>query len=215
MHKKASLKLPTRHLTRIFTIPQIRFPKPEFNMVTTRRRLDTSLVDPNRRKPRKFRKTQNTATSPIILGPSAKGSTAAIANDPAAQSSRESPGLPEQQSNGHERENSGKPNDANGILDADVDIDGETINAETRVVEDSVKNVSGQDTTNSWSAINVAKVIPLGSTEPPLRPGVPGDISHSSKKGGLALGQSRHLSKAQRPKKLWKTNSRDVSGGTN
>jgi hypothetical protein len=67
--------------------------------------------------------------------------------------------------NGHERANVGEPNDANGILDADVDADGETINAETHVVEDSAAGVSGQDTTNSWSAINVAEVIPLGSTE--------------------------------------------------
>jgi hypothetical protein len=73
----------------------------------------------------------------MILDPSAKGSTAAIANDSAAQSSRESPGLPEQQSDGHESENSGEPNDANRIPDADADADGETINAETYVVEDS------------------------------------------------------------------------------
>lgn len=67
--------------------------------------------------------------------------------------------------NGHKRANVGEPNDANGILDADVDADSETINAETHGVEDSTTNVSGQDTTNSWSAINVAEVIPLGSTE--------------------------------------------------
>jgi hypothetical protein len=162
--------------------------------IRSRRGFDTSSVDPNKRKPQKVRKTQNTATSPVILGS-------------AAQSSRESPGLPEQQSDGHERENSGEPNDANGILDADADADGETINAETHVVEDSVSNVSGQDTTNSWSEINVAEVIPLGSTEPSLRPSAPGDISYSSEKQGLTPNDSPDLSKAQRPAKLRKTDS--------
>jgi hypothetical protein len=65
------------------------------------------------------------------------------------------------------------------------------------VVEDSVTNVSRQDATNSFSTINVAKTIPLGLTKPPFRLSVPKDISHSSKKGGLALlGKSRHLLKA-------------------
>jgi len=175
-------------------------------MVTIRGGFETSSVDPNQRtKPLKVRKTQNTATSPMILDPSAKDSTAAIANDPAAQSSQESPGLPEQQSNEHERENSGEPNDANGILDADVDADGEIINAETHVLEDSATHVSGQDAMKSWSTVNVT--IPLGSTEPPPGPGIPRDISHSSKKRDLALSKSRHLSKAPRPAKLRKTNS--------
>ena len=127
-------------------------------MVTIRGGFETSSVDPKQRtKPRKFRKTENTAISPMILDPSTKGSTAAIANDSAAQSSREPPGLPEPHSDGHEHANASEPDDANGILDADVDADGETINAETYVVGDSATNVSGHDATNSWSAINVAK----------------------------------------------------------
>ena len=146
----------------------------------------------------------------MILDPSANGSTAAIANDSAAQSSREPLGLPEPHSNGHEHANASEPDNANRILDTDVDADGETINAETHVVEDSVTNVSGQDATNNFSAINVAKIIPLGSTEPPLRPSVPGDISCSSKKQGLTLGKSPHLSKAQRPAKLQKTKRHPV-----
>jgi hypothetical protein len=172
-----------------------------------RKGFDTSLVDPNRRKPRKGRKTQNTATSPMTLDPSAKG-LVAIANDSVAQSSREPLGLPESHSDRHEHANKGEPNHLNGILEADVNADGETINAETYVVKDSATNVSGQDATNSFSAINVAKTIPLGSTKPPLRLSVPKDISHSSKKGGLALlSESRHLSKARRRPKLQKTTS--------
>jgi hypothetical protein len=183
-------------------------------MVTTRGQLDTSSVDPNQgRKPRKVQKTQNTATSPMMLDSSAKGSMVAIANHSAAQSSRETPGLPEPQSDGHEHANPFEPGDANGILDTDVDADGETINAETHVAEDPVANVSGQITTDSWSAINVAKVISLSSPEPSLSSS-PGDISHSSEKQGLALGKSQHLSKAQRPAKLRKTNStKDGSSG--
>jgi hypothetical protein len=149
----------------------------------------------------------------MMLDPSAEGSTEAIADDSAAQSSREPLGLPELHSNGHEHANASKPGNANGILDADVDADGETINEETHVAEDSVINVSGQNTTNSWSAINVAEVISLTSPEPSLGPSSPGDISQSSKQG-LALGKSRHLSKAQRPTKLRKTNStKDGSSG--
>jgi hypothetical protein len=206
-----SLWLLTRHLTRILTIFQIRFPKPKFNIVTIRKGFrkgfDTSLVDPNQRKPRKSRKTQNTATSPMTLDPFAKGSVA-IANDSVAQSSQELLGLPESHFNRHEHANEGKLNHLNGILEADVDADSETINAKTYVVEDSVTNVSKQDATNSFSVINVAKTIPLGSTKPSLRLSVPKDILHSSKKGGLALlSKSRHLSKAQRRPKLQKTTS--------
>jgi hypothetical protein len=163
--------------------------------IRSRRGFDTSSVDPNKRKPRKVRKTQNTATSPVIFDGSA------------AQSSRESPGLPEQQSDGHDRENSGEPNDANGILDAGADADDETINAETHVVEDSVSNVSGQDATDRWSEINVAEIIPLGSTEPSLRPSVSADVSCSSEKQGLTPSDGPHLSRAQRPAKLRKTDS--------
>jgi hypothetical protein len=141
----------------------------------------------------------------MILDPSANGSTAAIANDSAAQSSREPPGLQEPRSDGHEHTNASEPDDANQILDADVDADGETINEETHVVEDSATNVSGQDATNSWSAINVAEIIPLGSTEPSLKPSAPGDISCNPEKQGLTPHDSPHLSKAQPPAKLRKT----------
>jgi hypothetical protein len=72
----------------------------------------------------------------------------------------------------------------------DVNTNNETINAKTHVVKDFVTNVSRQDITNSLSIINVAKVIPLGLTKPPLRLGVLRDISHSSKKQGLALSES-------------------------
>jgi hypothetical protein len=71
-------------------------------------------------KPRKYRKTDNTATSPIILDPSFKGSTAAIANDLVAQSSQEPPGLPELHSDRHEHTNASKPDNVNRILDAEV-----------------------------------------------------------------------------------------------
>ena len=179
-------------------------------MVTIRSKFDTSSVDPNQRKPRKVGKTPNTATSPMILDPSANSSTAAIANDSAAQSSREPLGLPEPHSNGHEHANASEPGNANRILDTDVDADGETINEETHVAEDSATNVSGQDATNNFRAINVAEIIPLGSTEPPLRPSIPGDISRRSKKQGLTLGESPHLSNAQRPAKLQKTKRHPV-----
>jgi hypothetical protein len=107
-------------------------------MVTTRGGSKPSSTDPTQQtKPRKFRKTYNTVTSPMILKPSAKGFTAAIANDLAAQSSREPLGLLEPRSDGHEHANAFKPDNANGILDAEVDVDGKTINTETQVVEDS------------------------------------------------------------------------------
>jgi hypothetical protein len=179
-------------------------------MVTIRGGFETSSVDPTQQtKARKSRKTQNTATSPIILDPSAKGSaaiandSAAIANDSAAQSPREPSGLPEPHSDRHEHANASVPDDTNGILNADVDAGGKTINAETH--EDSATNVSGQDATNNFRAINVAEIIPLSSIEPPLRPSIPGDISRRSNKRGLTLGESPHLSNAQRPAKLRKT----------
>jgi hypothetical protein len=214
-HKKASLRLPTKlHAAGTTVIfhsylyyPSNKIPKPELNMVTTRGGSKPSADPIQRTKPRKFRKTDNTATSPMILDPSAQGSTAAIANDSTAQSSRELQGLPEPHSDGHEHANASDPNNSNEILDADVDADGKTINAETHGVEDSATNVSGQDATNRWSAINVAKIIPLGSTEPSLRPGVSADVSCSSKKQGLTPSDGPHLSKAQRPAKLWKTDS--------
>lgn len=131
-----------------------------------------------------------------------KGSTAAIANDSAAP---EPPGLPEPHSDGHEHANTSGPDNANGILDAEVDADGKTINAETHVVEESATNVSGQDATKTWGAINDAETIPPGSVEPSLGPIVPGDVSCSSVKQGLTPSGGPHLSKAQRPAKRQKT----------
>jgi hypothetical protein len=143
----------------------------------------------------------------MILDLSAKGSTAAIANDSAAQSSQEPPGLLEPHSDRHEHTNVSKPDNVNRILNTDVDTDSETINTETHEIEDSATNVSRQDTTDRWSTINVAEIIPLGSTEPSLRPGVSADVSYSSEKQSLNPSDGPHLSKAQRPAKLWKTDS--------
>jgi len=70
-------------------------------------------------------------------------------NSLVAQSSLKSLGLLEQQSNRHECENLGKPNNANRILNASVNANSKTINAKTHVVKDSVSNVCKQDTTNS------------------------------------------------------------------
>jgi hypothetical protein len=90
-------------------------------------------------------------------------------------------------SNRYKHANKSKLNYLNRILNVNVNTNSETINAKTYIVKDSVTNVSRQDITNSFSVINIAKTIPLGLTKPPLSLSVLKDISHSSKKGGLAL----------------------------
>jgi hypothetical protein len=206
MHKKACLRLQTRYLTRIFTILQTRFPKPEFNIVTTRRGSKPSSADLTQQtKLQRFPKTDNTAISPIIVDLSPKGSTAAIANDSAAQSSPEPPGLPEPHSDRHEHANISEPDNTNRILDTEVDADSKTINTETYIIEESATNVSRQDTTQTWSTINDTEAIPPGSAEPSLGSIVPGDVSCSSVKQGLTPSSSLYLSKAQLPANRQKT----------
>ena len=175
-------------------------------MVTTRGGSKTPSADlMQQTKPQRFPKTDNTAIFPIIVDLSSKGSTAAIANDLAAQNSPELPGLPELYSDKHEHVNISEPNNANRILDAEVDTDSKTINTETHIVEESATNVSRQDTTETWSIINNAETILPVSAEPSFRPIVPGDVSCSFVKQGLTSNSSLYLSKVQQPAKHQKT----------
>lgn len=127
-------------------------------------------------KLQRFPKTDNTAIYPIIIDISPKGSTAAIANNSAAQNSLELLGLPELYFDRYKYTNISGPDNTNRILDTRVDTDSKTINIEIYIVEESVTNISRQNINKTWSTINNTEIISPGLAKPSFRPIVPGDI---------------------------------------